>query len=73
MSADPIDNEPVDPGVELKGGPEAFAPYLGKCVAIVDGEVRASGADWTELIKAVQQLRLHEPLLMFVPALPVCA
>jgi hypothetical protein len=73
MAAQPGEDEVAEPGVTLKGGPEAFLPHLGKCIAIVDGEVRASADDWASLIKAVQALGLHDPLLMFVPAQPVCA
>ena len=73
MPDQPHDDERAEPAVTLNAGPEGFLPYLGKCVAIVNGEVAAVGDDWNALVAAVREKHLVDPLLMFVPAQPVCA
>jgi hypothetical protein len=41
--------------------------YAGKVVAIVDGEVRASGSTWAECLRAVDSAKLGAVELLFIP------
>ena len=63
------DGGPPLPGVELKGGPDAWREYAGKMVAVANGEVRASGTTWAECMAAVKRagLGLDSVEFMFVP------
>jgi len=63
-----FNDEPVEPGVEVKGGADALRPYLGQVIAVVDGEIRASGKTWAECLRAVRDAHLVDPDLMFVPS-----
>ena len=55
------------PAIELKGGDETLRKYAGKVIAIVDGEVRASGENWNECIDAATAANLADPMFMFLP------
>jgi hypothetical protein len=62
-------DEEVEPGVVVKGGPEALRPYLGKWIAVdEDGEIRASGTTFDEVASAAKVAKLREPEFVYLPA-----
>ncbi|MHB8872436.1 MAG: hypothetical protein ACYC8T_01995 [Myxococcaceae bacterium] len=67
MMPEELKDEPVEPGLVVKGGADALRPYLGRVIAVVEGEIRASGKTWAECLKAVREAHLVNPDLMFVP------
>jgi hypothetical protein len=55
------------PLADLKGGPEALRPYVGKVVALIDGEVRVSGS-WAEVLEAIKAFKGQRAKLLYVTA-----
>jgi hypothetical protein len=61
------DDEEVVPALKINGGQDALRPYVGKAVAILDGEVRASGT-WAEVLDEAERIGILETAtFMFVP------
>lgn len=71
--ADAVSNEDelVIPPLEMKGGAATLQQYRGQVVAIVDGEVRASGKDWAAAMAAAERLGLDDPEFTYIPPYPV--
>lgn len=65
-------DDQVFPGLELEGGPAELGRYAGKAIAVVDGEVEASGT-WEEVLKLVDVLHLEHAVFAYVPAGVVAA
>jgi hypothetical protein len=68
MKPEDFSDEPTQAGVEIKGGPAALRPYLGQVVAVVAGEVRASGKTWGDCLRAADDAHLVDPELLYVPS-----
>jgi len=68
MRPEDLDSDmPAEPGLELRGGEATWRKYAGKVIAIVDGEVLASGETWGEAFEAAQRAGLTDPLMFSVP------
>jgi hypothetical protein len=59
-------DEPVQPAITVND-PASLRQYVGKVVAIVDGEVRAFGSTWSECLRAIDNAKLANPRLLFIP------
>jgi hypothetical protein len=55
MTPEELKDEPVEPGLVVKGGVDALRPYLGQVIAVVDGEIRASGKTWQSASKQCEK------------------
>ena len=63
--------EEVVPPLKINGGADALRPYAGKAIAILDGEVRASGT-WAEVLDEAERMGIGETAtFMFVPKYPL--
>ena len=61
------DIEPVE-HFEIKGGPEALLPYVGKVVALDDeGVVREWAETWDALLLKLSDDALHTLSLLYIP------
>ncbi len=66
MPAD--DDEILQPGITVKGGLETLRKYLGMWIAIdQDREIRASGTNSGDVLRAAWAEGIKEPELLFVP------
>lgn len=63
--------EPVQPGVEPKGGPDALRPFIGRWVALDDERaIRASGDTFPEVLAEADRVQLKDPEFLFVQPVP---
>jgi hypothetical protein len=54
---DDMMNEPIQPPqLQLNGGPSVLDAYKGKSIAIVDGDIRASGDTAGDCVDAIRKL-----------------